>query len=419
MKEMRKMALVGITDPGHGGFDPGAMGNGLREGDLTWEFGLKFARNMERSGVKMYFTREKNSTATNNRNAELAYRSNYANEKGASFYISFHINAGGGTGFESYRYPKTDSSTIRLHQLVHGNVAAVFSQSGMANRGIKTADFAVLRGTNMPAVLLELGFIDNTRDAKIIRTEEFQNKVAEAVARGVCQWLGISYVEEPAEPPQVEGTPIMGEAAATLQQLLGFTRSINEDFPSELPPIYLEIGKRYGIRGDIAFAQMLKETGYFRFGGDVRKEQNNFAGIGAIGDGSSRASFKTMEEGVIAHIQHLYAYCTTKPVLAGETVVDPRFHLVNRGSAPTWEALNGKWAVPGTNYGQEIVSIHQKVMEFKVEPGKDYMGHWAEKEITRVIQEGLMYGDDDGYFYPDRMLTRAELAAILCRLLDR
>ncbi|HBI05362.1 MAG TPA: hypothetical protein DDY49_15210, partial [Paenibacillaceae bacterium] len=65
-------------------------------------------------------------------------------------------------------------------------------------------------------------------------------------------------------------------------------------------------------------------TGYFRFGGDVRKEQNNFAGIGAIGDGSSRASFKTMEEGVIAHIQHLYAYCTTKPVLAGETVVDPR-----------------------------------------------------------------------------------------------
>lgn len=416
---MIKMAHIGVTDPGHGGFDPGARGNGLREADLTWEFGLKFARNMERSGVKMYFTREKNTTATNNRNAELEYRCNYANEKGASFYISFHINAGGGTGFESYRYPKTDASTVRLHQLVHGNVATVFSQKGMPDRGMKTADFAVLRGTNMPAVLLELGFIDNTGDAKIISTVDFQNKVAEAVARGVCQWLGISYVEEPAGPPPIEGTAIMGEGAATSQQLLGFTRSINEDFPSELPLIYLEIGKRYGIRGDIAFAQMLKETAYFRFGGNVKKEQNNFAGIGAIGGGSAGASFKTMEEGVIAHIQHLYAYCTTKPIPAGETLIDPRFHLVNRGSAPTWEALNGKWAVPGTNYGQEILSIYEKVMDFKVEPVKDYKGHWAEKEIDRVIENGLMQGFDDGNFYPDRSLTRAEIAVILCRLLDR
>lgn len=413
------MALIGITDPGHGGFDPGAMGNGLREADLTWEIGLKFARNMERSGVEMYFTREKNKTATNNSNDELAYRYNYANKKGGLFYISFHINAGGGTGFESYRYPKTNSSTTRLHQLVHGNVAAVFSQSGMANRGMKTANFAVLRGTIMPAVLLELGFIDNAKDAKIIRTDEFQNKVAEAVAKGVCQWLGISYVEESAQPPQVEGTPIIGEAVASKQQLFGFTRSINEDFPPELPPLYLEIGKGYGIRGDIAFAQMLKETGYFRFDGNVRKEQNNFAGIGAVGGGVSGASFNTMEEGVTAHIQHLYAYCTTQALPAGETLVDPRFHLVSRGSATTWEGLNGKWAVPGTNYGQEIVNIHQKVMEFKVEPEKDYMGHWAEKEIARVIHEGLMKGDDDGYFYPDRLITRAEVAVILSRLLDR
>lgn len=413
------MAHIGITDPGHGGFDPGAMGNGLRECDLTWLFGLKFARNMERSGVKMYFTREKNYTGANNRNEELAYRCNYANEKGGLFYISFHINAGGGTGFESYRYMGNDPETVRLQKLVHEKVANIFSVKGIPNRGMKTADFAVLRGTNMPALLLELGFIDNARDAQIISTEQFQNQVADGVARAVCQWLGITYVEEPTNPPISEGTPILGESRATSQQLLAFTRSINQDFPAELPPLYLEIGKRYGIRGDIAFAQMLKETGYFRFGGDVRREQNNFAGIGAIGDGSSGASFSTMEDGVIAHIQHLYAYCTTNPLPTGEAIVDPRFHLVRREIATTWEALNGKWAVPGTTYGQDILTIYEKIMEYKVEPGNDHIGHWAEKEIIRVIQEGLMVGDEDGYFYPNRALSRAELAVVLNRLLDR
>jgi len=413
------MTLIGIVDPGHGGFDPGAMGNGLREADLTWEFGQKFARHMERSGVKVYLTREKNQTATSNSKNELAYRCNFANEKGGLFYISFHLNAGGGSGFESYRYPQTDSATIRLQQIVHGNVAKVFSNYGMSDRGMKTADFAVLRGTKMPAVLLELGFIDHSRDANIINRPDFQNQVAEAAARAVCEWLNISYLEEPVTPLQGKETPIIGEARATAQQLSGFVRSINPDFPLELVHLYLDIGKRYGIRGDIAFAQMLKETNYFRFGGNVKKEQNNFAGIGAIKDGVSGAFFQTMKEGVTAHIQHLYAYGTTKSLPQGETLVDPRFRLVSRGSALTWEALNGKWAIPGTAYGQDIISIFNKILEFEIQTGKDYIGHWAEVEIHRIIQEGLMEIFEKDYFYPDRSLTRAELAVILCRLLEK
>ena len=195
------MANNGMTDPGHGGFDPGACGNGLRECDLTWRFGTKFTAIMERCGVIMYYTREQNKTATNNKNAELGYRCQLANQKCVSFYISFHNNAGGGTGFESYRYMGNDSETVSLQQLVHRNVATVFTSNSMLDRGMKTADFAVLRGTNMPAILLELGFIDNARDAKYINNDSFQNKVAEAVACGVCEWLGIPYIVEASPAP--------------------------------------------------------------------------------------------------------------------------------------------------------------------------------------------------------------------------
>lgn len=117
-----------------------------------------------------------------------------------------------------------------------------------------------------------------------------------------------------------------------------------------------------------------------------------------------------------AHIQHLYAYCSTSAVPVGEKIVDPRFKLVTRGSATTWESLNGKWAVPGTNYGQDILAIYQKVVEFEVK-GKDYDGHWAEKEIDKVVAAGLMVGDEKGNFNPDEPLTRAELAVVVGHLL--
>jgi N-acetylmuramoyl-L-alanine amidase len=57
---------------------------------------------------------------------------------------------------------------------------------------------------------------------------------------------------------------------------------------------------------------------------------------------------------VLAHLQHLYAYASTKPLTDGYPLVDPRFNHVARGSAPTWVGFNGKWAVPGTTYGQSI-----------------------------------------------------------------
>ena len=151
---------------------------------------------------------------------------------------------------------------------------------------------------------------------------------------------------------------------------IGFT-----PFPENIAELYIEIGKKYNIRGDLAFAQAVKETGYFQFFGIVKPYQNNFCGLGATGvantgeermngvdedkaayiPGMHGLSYTTVEYGVEAHIQHLYAYATTETLPDDCELLDPRFGYVKRGIAPLWTDLNGRWAVPGNGYGESII----------------------------------------------------------------
>ncbi|NRD76764.1 glucosaminidase domain-containing protein [Bacillus sp. BRMEA1] len=145
-----------------------------------------------------------------------------------------------------------------------------------------------------------------------------------------------------------------------------FVKGINPNAP-ELGSYYYTFGKQYGIRGDVAFAQALLETNFFKFTGVVQPDQNNFAGLGATSPNTRGAYFKTSEEGVIAQMQHLYAYATTKPLPGSNPLVDSRFHLVDRGSAPKWTDLNGKWAFPGNDYGQSILNVYQRMIDFTLQ----------------------------------------------------
>src|SRR5699024_492333 len=95
----------------------------------------------------------------------------------------------------------------------------------------------------------------------------------------------------------------------------------------EIVDLYWQEASREGVRQDLAFAQALVETGFFRFGGDVKPEQNNFCGLGTTGGGVKGAHFKTPEIGVRAHIQHLLAYTTQKH--PSTKIVDPRYDLAH------------------------------------------------------------------------------------------
>ncbi len=144
-------------------------------------------------------------------------------------------------------------------------------------------------------------------------------------------------------------TRITGKARCTAEQMRKFLKRRHPKINNKyllLPEIYLSEGAKEGIRGDVAFAQALHETNFFKFGGDVLPEQNNFAGLGATGGGVKGHSFATPQLGVRAQIQHLKAYASTAPL--NNPCVDPRFRYVkDRGCAPCIEDLGGKWAFPG------------------------------------------------------------------------
>lgn len=165
-------------------------------------------------------------------------------------------------------------------------------------------------------------------------------------------------------------TPIRGTEVISPEQCIQFIRKVNPNAP-DIISFYKKYGELLGIKWGYAVAQMIKETGYLRYGGDVSPEQNNYAGIGAVGGGAKGAVFSTPEEGVLAHLEHLYAYASIDLLPRDLLKVDPRFDLVKRGSSPNWEDLNGHWAVPGNGYGEEIGEIYKQIAKEVVQGGND------------------------------------------------
>ncbi|WP_341530855.1 N-acetylmuramoyl-L-alanine amidase [Nostoc sp. UHCC 0302] len=156
---------------------------------------------------------------------------------------------------------------------------------------------------------------------------------------------------------------VMSNGNASEVQLQLFLRNSNENalvkFP-DIPKLYREEAGMEGVNYDIAFCQMCVETGFLRFGGGIRPEQNNFAGLGAIGGGAEAASFESARIGVRAHIQHLKAYASLEPLV--NEVVDPRFRFVTRGIAPLIEQLSGRWAAD-LDYGAKITAMLKRLYE--------------------------------------------------------
>jgi len=174
-----------MIDPGHGGKDPGAVANGLREKDLTLTLALRIGELLMRRGAEVHFTRATDVFV------ELSERARMANVAGVDYFLSIHINAGGGSGFESYTYMGTSGKTVEYQSVIHRNVARVFTAAGVPDRGQKQANFAVVRETKMPAILLEYGFIDHPRDAALLRDSAFLDRLAQATADGVGEAFGL------------------------------------------------------------------------------------------------------------------------------------------------------------------------------------------------------------------------------------
>ena len=166
---------------------------------------------------------------------------------------------------------------------------------------------------------------------------------------------------------------------------------------------YKEHGDYYGIRWDWAFAQSCHETGIFQFGGDVKPEQNNFAGIGATGNSNPGESFDSISEGVKAQIQHLACYAGVD--IAKEQLIAKRTKKVKDlilGKSLTWEGLAGNWAMDA-QYFNKIQYHYYRIFEPREqEPGWYRL---VEREGNKFFV--AMSGGDPLFKYPvaDHSLT--------------
>jgi N-acetylmuramoyl-L-alanine amidase len=177
---------------GHGGKDPGAVANGVKESNLNLSVAKACYNALKRCGVEVRISRTKDV------NSELIDRINEANSFGANLALDIHHNAGGGDGAEVYH-----TRFFGKGHTLAKNILGEMIKIGQNSRGTRVKKnqygndyFGFIRMTNMPSVLVECAFVDNKTDLQIVDTEAERIKMGEAIARGVCITLGIPYVVE-------------------------------------------------------------------------------------------------------------------------------------------------------------------------------------------------------------------------------
>jgi N-acetylmuramoyl-L-alanine amidase len=170
-----------FIDPGHGGIDWGAIGNGLKEKDLTLDISRKI-----QFYLLMYKDVEVKLSRTKDMTLSLKQRTDMANKWGADFLYSIHINAGGGHGYEDFIHNNLSntSTTAKKRDIIHAEIAKVLE---IENRGKKKENFHMLRESDMTAVLTESGFIDSKVDSAKLKSNAYLDKIAKGHVNGLVK----------------------------------------------------------------------------------------------------------------------------------------------------------------------------------------------------------------------------------------
>lgn len=187
--------MIICIDPGHGGHDPGAGSGQYMEKTYALAIAQKLGERLKSMGHEVFYTRRTDAFIS------LSGRCQAANERKADLFISIHLNAAASSaasGIETFCY----GTKGKGKELANCVQRALISATGEKDRGVKDGSrLAVIRGTNMPAILVETGFISNYHDLKKLITYEYQVVLADAIAAGVKEYLGDAPKEDPQSAP--------------------------------------------------------------------------------------------------------------------------------------------------------------------------------------------------------------------------
>jgi N-acetylmuramoyl-L-alanine amidase len=170
-------------DPGHGGRDPGTIGiHGTQEKDINLEVARRITSELQRRGLTVTMTRQRDEFI------ELESRADIANRRNVDLFVSIHADSApnpNAQGFTLYVAEAASSEALRAARAI----AQAMATTGLDSRGIRRNDYRVLVQTDSPAVLIELGYLSNVQDSARLLNSAFQDRLAAAIASGIADYL--------------------------------------------------------------------------------------------------------------------------------------------------------------------------------------------------------------------------------------
>ncbi|HEM2542948.1 TPA: GBS Bsp-like repeat-containing protein [Streptococcus suis] len=270
-------------DPGHGGSDSGASYDGIYEKNLAMSVANKLKANLIQMGYQVLMTR----TADYDVDFKTE-RSRMANQSNADLFISIHFNATGlgkssATGIETYWYQYDPEYQPKINQEMHNNPTrlaeseilanqvqtSLIRETGAVNRGVRRETFAVLRETAIPAILVELGFMDNPSELQKIKQEAYHTKLAKALATGIDNWYSVVGSKPSATETTNPKNTVERVQMTTSQQA----------FFNKILPTVQQVSKNKGIVTSVMLAQTILESAWGT--SQLATNANNIFGIKA------------------------------------------------------------------------------------------------------------------------------------------
>jgi len=207
-----------VVDPGHGGFDPGVVGeNSVLEKDIALAIGKRLAVNLKQAGAIVLMTRESDVDLsepgtvglTAKKHEDLKKRVALANENKADLFVSIHVNShpsAGPHGAQTFVQPGFPESK-KAGQIIQSELSAQLKNT---DRLTKEVDYYITRNTSMPAVLVETGFITNANESKLLQDPAYQGKIGWAIYAGIVKYFSAA-AETGASPDKEEVIKIFKE----------------------------------------------------------------------------------------------------------------------------------------------------------------------------------------------------------------
>jgi N-acetylmuramoyl-L-alanine amidase len=238
------MTLKVSSEAGHAGFGVTPGKRALDGSMYEWEFNNGCVRHFMDELSHYYGVEQlRVDDPTGKRDVPLAERAQRANTWGSNLHISFHGNAGPTTasGIETFVYPTTTAHNRQVALTIHNHI---IHATGRKNRGLKTADFQILRTTKMEALLIEGGFMTNAEELALMKTDAYRSKVGRAAAAGVVESFGLKRKAESA-PVVAQVAPV---ASATPEIRHIYTGGYAGPALLEIHDYLIKVGHGYDVK---------------------------------------------------------------------------------------------------------------------------------------------------------------------------